>query len=182
MIAALDYIIQAVATLVLFIVLLRFWLPWFRVDFRNPVAQAILKVTAPLVVPLRRVLPSIGRVDTATVVVAFAIQYLTIVIRLFLFGASGSFTMLALMSILSLAIMTANLFMVIIIVHILLGWFAPGAYNPVTGMVHAMAEPLLRPFRRLVPPLGGFDVSPVIPLILLGAATRLLATWMPVTL
>lgn len=182
MIAALDYIIQAIATLILFIVLLRFWMPWFRVDFRNPVAQAILKVTAPLVVPLRRVLPPIGRVDTATVVVAFAIQYLTIVIRMFLFGVSGSFGPLALMTVLSLAIMSANLFMLVIIVHILLGWFAPGVYNPVTAMVSAMTDPLLRPFRRLIPPLGGFDVSPVIPIILLGASTRLLASWMPVAL
>lgn len=179
MIAALDYIIQAVSLLVLFVVLLRFWMPWFRVDFRNPVAQGILRLTGPLVVPLRRVLPAIGRVDTATVVVAFAIQYLTIVIRLFLVGASAGFGPVAVMSVLSLCIQSANLFMLIIFVHILLGWFAPGVYNPVSSLIAAIAQPLLRPFRRLVPAMGGFDISPVIPLILLGALTRLLSTYMP---
>ena len=151
MIAALDYIIQAVSLLVLFIILLRFWLPWFRVDFRNPVAQGILKLTGPLVIPLRRILPPVGRVDTATVVVAFAIQYLTIVIRLFLAGASASFGPIAIMSLLSLCILSANLFMLVIFVHILLGWFAPGVYNPVSALVSSIADPLLRPFRRLIP-------------------------------
>jgi len=180
MIAALDYIIVAVSSLFLFIVLLRFWLPWFRVDFSNPLAQGILKLTSPLVVPLRRVLPAFGRVDTATVVIAFAIQYLTIVIRLLLMGLHAGFVPIAITSLLALATLTANLFMLIIFVSILLGWFAPGHYNPVTAMVHSMAQPILAPFRRLIPPLGGLDITPVIPLILLGASTRLLAAWMPI--
>lgn len=180
MIDALDYIVKAVSSLVLFIILLRFWMPWFRVDFRNPVSQAILKVTGPLVIPLRRILPPIGRIDTATVVVAFAIQYLTFVIRLFILGGSASFAPIALSSIIYLAILSINLFFLVIIVSILLGWFAPGVYNPVTAVVGSIAQPLLQPFRRLIPPLGGFDITPVIPLILAGAATRLLMSWMPI--
>ncbi len=182
MIAALDFIIQAVSSLFLFILLLRFWLPWFRADFRNPVAQAILKLTSPLIVPLRRILPSIGRIDTATVVVAFVVQSLTIVVRLFLFGASAPFLPIAVTALLMLCILSANLFIVIIIVAILLGWFAPGAYNPVTAMVTSIADTLLRPFRRLIPPLGGLDLSPIFPIILLGALTRLLASWQPIPL
>ena len=61
MIAALQFIIEAIANIVLLFILLRFWMPLFRVDFRNPVSQAILKFTAPVVVPLRRVLPAIRR-------------------------------------------------------------------------------------------------------------------------
>lgn len=182
MIAALDFIIQAVSSLFLFILLLRFWLPWFRGDFRNPVAQAILRITSPLVVPLRRVLPSIGKVDTATVLVAFVVQFLTIVIRLFLVGASAPFIPIAVTSVLMLGILSANLFMLIIIAAILLGWFAPGVYNPVSAMVTTIAETLLKPFRRLIPPLGGLDLSPIIPIILLGALTRLLASWQPIPL
>ena len=81
-----------------------------------------------------------------------------------------------------LGILSANLFMLIIFVSILLGWFAPGVYNPVTAMVSSVADTLLRPFRRLVPPLGGLDITPIIPLILLGALTRLLASWQPLPL
>jgi YggT family protein len=182
MISALDFIIQAVSSLFLFILLLRFWLPWFRADFRNPVAQAILKLTSPIIVPLRRVLPPIGRIDTATVVIAFGVQYLTIVIRLFLFGASAPFVPTAVTAFLMLCILSANLFVVIIIVAILLGWFAQGVYNPVTAMVTSIADTLLKPFRRIVPPLGGLDLSPIIPIILLGALTRLLASWQPIPL
>jgi YggT family protein len=180
MIDALDFIIQAIASLFLFILLLRFWLPWFRADFRNPVAQAILKITSPIIVPLRRVLPSIGKIDTATVLVAFVVQFLTIVIRLFLYGASAPFVSIAVTAILELCILSANLFMLIIIVAILLGWFAQGTYNPVTAMVSSIAETLLRPFRRVIPPLGGLDLSPIIPIVLLGALTRLLASWQPI--
>jgi YggT family protein len=182
MIDALDFIIQAIASLFIFVLLLRFWLPWFRVDFRNPVAQAILKITSPLVVPLRRLLPSIGKIDTATVLVAFVVQFLTIVVRLLLYGASASFVPIAVSAFLELCILSANLFVLIIIVAILLGWFAPGNYNPVTAMVTSVADTLLKPFRRLIPPLGGLDLSPIIPIVLLGALTRLLASWQPIPL
>lgn len=180
MIDALDFILQAIASLFLFILLLRFWLPWFRADFRNPVAQAILKITSPVIVPLRRILPSIGKIDTATVVVAFVVQFLTIVARLFLHGASAPFIPIAVTAFLELCILSANLFMLIIIVSILLSWFAQGTYNPVTAMVSSIADALLRPFRRLIPPLGGLDLSPIIPIVLLGALTRLLASWQPI--
>ena len=75
MISALIFVIQAFAHLFLLILLLRFWMPWFRADFRNPIAQGILRLTSPLVIPVRRVVPPIGRLDTATVIIAFAIQY-----------------------------------------------------------------------------------------------------------
>ena len=179
MTSALIFIIQAVSNLFLFILLLRFWLPWFRADFRNPVAQGILKLTSPLIVPLRRVIPSIGKLDTATIVVAFAVQYLTILIILLLYGISANAMQISLTAILDLGRLSANLFILIIIVTILLGWFAPGVYNPVTALVGTIAQPLLKPFRRFAPPLGGFDISPVIPLILLGALVRLLGEWRP---
>ena len=82
MISALSFIIQAFAQLCLLVLLLRLWLPWFRADFRNPIAQAILRLTSLLVVPVRRIIPQIGRPDTATVIIAVAIQYLTILVLL----------------------------------------------------------------------------------------------------
>ena len=177
--SALTYIIQAVANLFLFIMLLRFWMPWFRATFNNAVAQAILRITNPLVVPLRRVLPPISRVDTATIVVAFGVQYLAVFLYTLVWSINPTVMHISLTALLDLGILSAGLFMLIIIVHILLGWFAPHVVNPVTAMVHTMAEPFLRPFRRFIPPLGGFDITPVIPMILLGALMEMLKEWRP---
>ena len=179
MTSAIVYILQAVSNLFLLILLLRFWMPWFSADFRNPIAQAVLRLTSPLVVPLRRILPPVGRVDTATVIVAFGVQYLAIFLILLVLGGMGTMLLISLTALLDLAILSAGLFMVIILLHILLGWFAQGAYNPATALVHSMAEPLLRPFRRIVPQLGGLDISPVIPMILLGAMLRALQQYRP---
>ena len=74
---ALIYIIDALSMLITFVFLLRFWLPWFGADFRNPIAQGLLQATSPLINPLRRIVPSIGRIDTATVLVLFLIQATT---------------------------------------------------------------------------------------------------------
>jgi len=174
MTSALIYIIEAFSHLFLMILLLRFWLPWFGADFRNPIAQGILRLTSPLINPVRRFVPSLGRVDTATVVIAFAIQYLTIVTVLKLRGFVLSISMIAVISLFELASLTLLLFMFAIIVRIILSWIAPQTYNPATALLATITDPLLRPFRRYIPPLGGFDISPIFAIILLGALNILL--------
>lgn len=176
---ALSFIVGSIGQLYAFVLILRLLLPWFRADFRNPIAQAILRLTSPLVVPLRRVLPPVGRIDTSTIVVSFGVQYLAIFLILLLVRVSSTVLHISLTALIDLGILSAGLFMLVIFVHILLGWFAPGVYNPATTLVHTMAEPLLRPFRRLVPAMGGIDISPVIPLILFGALIELLKEWRP---
>ena len=84
---ALIYIIDALSTLVTFVFLLRFWLPWFGADFRNPIAQGLLQATSPIINPLRRIVPSIGRIDTATILVMVLIQVLTLALIFSLAGA-----------------------------------------------------------------------------------------------
>jgi YggT family protein len=179
MISALTFIIQAFAQLYLLVLLLRLWLPWFRADFRNPIAQAILRLTSPLVVPVRRVIPPIGRLDTATVIVAIAIQYLTILVVLALHKTSAGIAPIALTSVIDLALLSIRLFMFAIIIGIVLSWIAPRTHNPATAFIGAISEPLLRPFRRFIPPMGGIDISPVFAIILLGALSVLLVELKP---
>jgi len=171
---ALIYIIDALAMLVTFVFLLRFWLPWFRADFRNPIAQAILQITAPVITPLRRFLPPIGRIDTATVLVAFLVQALALILVILLSGGTPAARFVLLGSLFQLVILSLRLFMFAIIIRIVLSWLAPQTHNPATALLTSITEPLLRPMRRLLPPLGGFDVSPVFVIILLGAASILL--------
>jgi YggT family protein len=179
MISALIFVIQAFAHLFLLILLLRFWMPWFRADFRNPIAQGILRLTSPLVIPVRRVVPPIGRLDTATVIIAFVIQYLTIWLILALKSSAAGIAPIALTSIIELGLLSLRLFIVAIIIRIVLAWIAPHTYNPATAIISTITEPLLRPFRRFVPPLGGIDISPIFALILFGAIFIMLSELRP---
>ena len=106
---ALYFIIKTIAQLYLLVLLLRFWLPLLRADFRNPLAQGILRITSPLVVPLRRLLPSIGRFDTSTVLVAYALQYLTTLVLLVLGGHVVATVPILVTTIIDLAILSLNL-------------------------------------------------------------------------
>ena len=184
MIAALRYIIEAVATIALVFILLRFWMPWFRVDFRNPISQAVLKFTGPIVIPLRRILPPVRQFDTATFFAAFAVQYVVLMVVMSLRGlgwmdVDGVWTFLALIALLRLAILSTTMFLFIVFISILIRLLAPYNPHPIATLLHSLAEPILRPFRGLVPAVGGFDLSPMIPLILLGALRVLLYSWMP---
>ena len=176
---ALYFILRTLTQLYLLLLVLRFWLPLFRADFRNPVAQGVLRLTSPLVIPLRRLIPPIGRVDTATVTVAFAIEYLLILVLLLLTGGSAGIPAIAVTAILDLAILSLNLFFFVILVRIILSWVAPHNYNPVTIMLGTIAEPILGPFRRLVRPIGGIDISPIFAIILLQAGVIILQTYRP---
>jgi YggT family protein len=172
--SALVFVVHALTSLYLLVLLLRFWLPWLRADFRNPLAQGILKLTSPVVVPLRRIVPSFGRLDTATILVAFVVQYLSLLLLLLIIGASAKFSLIATTAIVKLVLLSLNLFMFAIFIRIILSWISPGQYNPATAIIATLTEPILRPFRRFIPPIGGFDISPIFAIILLGALTRIL--------
>lgn len=169
--AAIVFIVNAVASLYLLVLLLRFWLPWLRADFRNPLAQGILKLTSPVVIPLRRIVPSVGRLDTATILFAFILQYLTILLLLLILGASAGFAAIAITAVVKLLVLSINLFVYAIFIRIILSWIAPGQVNPATAIIATLSEPVLRPFRRVVPAMGGFDISPIFAVILLVALT-----------
>lgn len=179
MISALVFIIQAFAHLFLLLLLLRFWLPWFGADFRNPIAQGILRLTSPLIIPVRRVIPPAGKLDTATVIIAFGIQYLTILVVLALRQVAAGIAPIAITALIDLGMLSLRLFIFAIIIRIVLSWVAPHTYNPVTSLVASISDPLLRPFRRFVPPLGGLDISPVFALILFGAFAIMLGELRP---
>ena len=149
--------------------LLRFWLPWLRADFRNPISQGILRLTSPLVIPVRRVVPPIGRLDTATVLVSFALQYLTVFVILAIGGTMAGIVPIAITAALDLVILSCRLFTFAIFIHIILSWIARGTYNPATAFIAMLVEPVLRPFRRYIPSLGGLDISPIFAIILLQA-------------
>jgi len=169
--SAIVFIIDSIAQLYLLVLLLRFWLPWLGADFRNPLAQAILRLTSPVVIPVRRIVPSVGRLDTATVLVAFIIEYLVLLILVAITQRTAGIMDLTITALANLVVLSLRLFVFAIIVRIILSWVSPGGYNPATAIIHTLTEPLLSPFRRIIPPLGGLDISPVFAIIILLAAT-----------
>ena len=179
MLNAVVFIIRTLTELYLLILLMRFWLPLFRVDFRNPVAQGVLRLTSPLVIPLRRVIPSFGKIDTSTLTAALIIQYLLISLLLQLRGAEASAAAIAVQSIVELAILSLNMIFFVILIRIILSGVSPHSYNPVTTMLATIAEPILRPFRQLVPPIGGLDISPIFAIVLLQAGVIILQSYKP---
>lgn len=177
---ALYFIVKTLAQLYLLLLLLRFWLPVLRADFRNPIAQGILRFTSPLVIPVRRFVPPIGRLDTSTIMVAYVLEFLLVLVLLALRGLSVDTLPIAITAIVELAILSLNLFFFVILIKIILSWVAPHNYNPITMLLNTMAEPVLRPFRRVVPAIGGIDISPIFAIILLKAAEIVLQTYKPI--
>ena len=176
---ALYFVVDALTQIVLFLLVLRLWLPVLRADFRNPVAQAILKITSPLIIPLRRLLPAIGRIDTATVLVTLAIPLLVVYLLVSMRGLSPTAAEVVLTAIVSLVLLSINVFFFGIILYIILSWIAPGTYNPVAALLQVIAEPVLRPFRRVIKPIGGLDISPIFAIIGLQALIILIEPLQP---
>lgn len=172
---ALVFILRTLFDLYILTFALRLLLQWAAVDKRNPLVQFILRVTNPLVIPLRRLLPSIGRIDTATVVALVGLQVLAtaLVVRI---GCIGELEILPVLSlaVLSLARLALSIFTWSIIIYVVLSWVNPGGYNPGAALVAAIVEPILAPFRRLIPAIGGLDLSPLFALIALQAVSMLL--------
>jgi len=182
---ALSFLIDTFAQLYLLLLLMRFWLPILRANFRNPIAQGVLRFTSPAVVPVRRFIPAIGPIDSATVIVGLAIQVLVIFVLMLISrggGAiatiTGSFLSVLFDAFLRLASMSVTLFIVAIVIRVILSFFQR-YYGPITEMLNQMTEPLMRPIRRVVPPLGIIDLSAYIAMILLIALNMIIADLKP---
>jgi len=167
---AFSFVVDSVLTLAVYAFLLRFLLPIARADFRNPLSKAILSLTSWLVLPLRRVLPPMGRVDTAALVALLAVQLAkTLVMFWLLAGALIPFVPLIVAGMTALVASTLWLYIFVLVIYALLSFVAPGTYNPLAGLLASLCEPLLRPLRRILPVAGGLDFSPLVAIILLRA-------------
>jgi len=172
--AALIYILQSLMTLALFVVLLRLLLQWARADFRNPICQAIVRLTNPLIVPLRRILPPVGKIDTASVVAVILVAIVEVVILTSLGGVTLDPLFVLRAAALEIAHAILWLYFYAICLYALISMVAPGGYTPLHSLLTALCEPVLRPIRRVIPPLGGIDLSPLWAGILIQAILILL--------
>jgi YggT family protein len=142
--------------------LLRMILQLVRVDFYNPICQFLVKTTNPLVIPLRKIIPSVGKVDTASLLLALIAQAIGITLLFQIYdGSFPSPLQLIMWSIIGLCSAVLNLYFFAIIGNIILSWVAPGGSHPGTQILHQITEPVMAPFRKLLPAMGGLDLSPI---------------------
>ncbi len=165
------YLVQTLGSLYLLIVLLRFVLQWLRADFFNPVSQFVVRATQPLLKPLRRLIPGVGGFDLASLVLALLLQTLLSALMLVLSGAGGLIVsllpMLLLWSLIAVLALFAKIFFFALVASVILSWVAQGSHNPGVLLVNQLCEPLLSPIRRILPNLGGLDLSPIFAFIAL---------------
>lgn len=154
------YLINTLGSLYLLIIVLRFLLQIARADFYNPISQAIVKLTNPILIPLRRVIPGIFGVDVASLVFALLTQII-IIECIFLLAGYGMapITNAIIWSLLGLVQQVLNIFFICLIVIFIASWVAPYSHHPVLVLIRQVVEPLLGPLRRLIPPVGGLDFS-----------------------
>ncbi len=162
------FLIKTLFGLYEIIILLRLLMQFVRADFYNPVSQFVVKVTNPPLRPLRRIIPGLAGIDMASVillllVVVVEILLLSLITTLPMPSIAGLFA-LALVEILNLLV---NVYLFSIFILVILSWVSAGGYNPVANLLSQITAPLMRPLQRLLPPIGGLDLSPMAAIIVL---------------
>lgn len=170
----LEFLVTTLFGLYILAVMLRFLLGLVRADFYNPVSQFLVRITNPPLVPMRKVIPTVGKFDTSAVVLMLVLQLLSVLIVVALRGVSVSIVTLLAFTVGELIMLLLNVFLFAIIVQVVLSWISPGTYSPVNSILYSLTNPVLEPFRRLIPPLSGIDLSPLFALIALQVARMLI--------
>lgn len=171
---ATDFLLQTIIGAALYVALLRFWMQWLRADFRNQIGQFIIRATNPVVIPLRKVLPSVRTIDTASVVLAVLLAALKIFAFVALRNLSPGLVDYLLMSVGVIIKHSIYLLLIAIFVQIIASWVNPHAHHPILSLARSLSEPALAPARRLIPAIGGLDLSPIVVIIALQLLLRLI--------
>ena len=171
---ALIFVLDALITLIVVAFLLRVLMPLTRADLRSPIGEAVYGVTEPLVRPLGKLFKPAGRLDVAGLVALLLVQLLGTTLVFLLSGARPTVAMIVVVAIRDLARTVLQFYFFAVLLYAVLSWVSPGARSPAYGLLGRLCEPLLRPLRRIVPPIGGLDLSALFVLIGLQALQILL--------
>ncbi len=168
---SLFFLIRVLSHLYLLLFLLRFIMQWVRADFYNPLAQFIVRATNPLVIPARRIIPASATVDIPTLVVLLILQFAVTWLLLTVASVPTDALQLIEFAFLRLITLTLSLYTWTILVQVILSWVSPGGYHPLGMILGELNEPVLRPIRRILPPISGLDLSPLLAVILIQAVS-----------
>lgn len=171
----LTFVVGIIFWMLIFAVLMRLILQMVRADFYNPVSQFVVTITNPMLKPLRRMIPGVFGIDMAAVVLLFALQGLELVLTHLIRGVGLHGFMIIPEIVGSLLMRITQFYMFSIFVMIIIGWINPMMRHPVTSLLSQINEPLLGPARRILPPLNGIDLSPILIFIAIAAVMYLIA-------
>ncbi|HDL7756085.1 TPA: YggT family protein [Yersinia enterocolitica] len=163
----LTFLAKTVIDLYVMVLLLRIWMQWVHSDFYNPFSQFVVKITQPIVGPLRRVIPSLGPIDSASLLLAFLLM--TIKYPLLVLIQSGSMSLSLynlLFGMISLVKAAGYLIFWVMIIRALMSWVSQGR-SPMDYLLHQLTEPLMAPIRRILPAMGGIDFSAMVVILIL---------------
>ncbi len=154
--------------LIILVFLLRLFLQWVKVDFYNPLAQFIAKVTAPLINPLQRVIPTIHNINLSALIIVLLAEIVKISLLLWI----GAFHVPHKIGVVIWALgdainHTVNLFFYAILMQATISWFHPQGGNPLLEVLYRLTQPILQPFQRIIPLIAGVDISPLPAMFLL---------------
>lgn len=175
---AINYLLKFAFDAVLMILVLRVWLQLVCADFYNPLSQFIVKVSNPLVIPMRRIIPGLGGVDLATIVLAYIVATLTFIIIPLINAGPIDIISALYLGLIYLIKQTGVLLFIVMLVMALMSWVVQG-YNPTQMIFHQLTAPVLTPIRRIIPSIGGLDLSVLIAFLLLNVLNILLRGWVP---
>jgi YggT family protein len=165
-----QFLINTLFGIYILAVMLRFLLQWVKADFYNPMCQMLIKLTNPPLLPLRKVIPGWFGLDFAGVVLMLILQCIELALLSLLFHYPIN-SWLVVIGVVKLMQLVLNLYFFAIILRALLSWFSPNPTHPNVILLYQLTEPALKPVRRLLPPISGIDLSPLLLLIVLQVAS-----------
>ena len=165
---AIIFLVKLFFDIYILALILRYLLTIVRVDSLNPLSALIIKVTNPILKPLRRTIPGYFGIDWASIISLFLVQAIEIIlVALIITGGIPAFSGLTMLTIAYLLRTILYIYLFIIIIQVIISWINPNVYNPITTIMYQISEPILKPIRQFIPSSGGLDFSPLVALIII---------------
>jgi YggT family protein len=163
----LVFLLRTLFGLYIAVVVIRFLLQWARADFYNPISQVVVKVTSPVLRPLRKLIPGYGGLDLSALVLAWVLQAMELALLSLLLGLGRNPLAAFFWAVPALLGLFISIFLFAILIRVVLSWVNPDPYNPAVALLNRITDPILLPAARLIPPIGGIDLSPMLAMIAL---------------
>ncbi len=162
---ALVFLVETVVHLYLVALLVRLLLEMSRADFYNPAVQFLVQITNPIIVPLSKVLPRSSKINIAGFVALYLVQLLSLFALVALSGQSIDIGVLMILGVMRLLRLLLTTYLVLIIISVILSWVGQGFRHPIIPLIYQLVDPVLLPIRRILPSMGGLDLSPLVAII-----------------